>query len=101
MVMGEPVTQSQFYAEMTALRNEIAAQGASFRRHLGEESDKVLAAFFEHEKTDREVADRVLTIETERGIEKQIASRHGAIAGSIAAALILMLIEAAKKALGH
>lgn len=43
------------------------------------------------------IANRVLTIETERGIEKQIAARQGAIFGSVAAGLIIAAIEAVKR----
>lgn len=54
-----------------------------------------------HAADDRLVADRVLRIETERGIEKQIAGRRGAIAGTVTASLVMALFEAMKKAFGH
>ncbi len=62
--------------------------------------NSIRQAMDDHAADDRLVADRVLTIETERGIEKRAASQHGAIAGSISAGLVLGLVEGLKRLFG-
>lgn len=70
-----------------AIRADMSANFAELRRTMADHADK-----------DDEVESRVTVIETERGLEKQTATRHGAIGGSIAAGLVLGLVESLKKA---
>ena len=57
--------------------------------------------FTAHEDEDQDVKTRVTVIETERDIEKSVAGRRGALAGSVAAGLILTAVEAVKRAFSH
>lgn len=99
--MSEPVTQGQFFEAMRQLDEKLQDYHRRGREHVDQQADKILEAFAEHELSDRAVADRVLRIETERGIEKQTAARRGALAGSIVAAGVVACFEGIKKALGH
>lgn len=58
-------------------------------------------AMTSHAREDELVARRVTVIETERAVEKRTTTQRGAIAGSIAAGLVLTLVESLKKAFGH
>lgn len=99
--MGEPVTQAQFFTAMRELDQKLLDYHGRQRQHIDERADKIIAALALHEDDDRLVADRVLTIETERAFEKRAASQHGAIAGSVSAGLVIGLIEGLKKVFGH
>lgn len=97
---GHNVTQGQFFERIGQLEDRMQDYHRRSREHVDEKIDKVLEAFRAHEDVDREVADRVLTIETERGIEKTNASKHGAIAGSLGAGLTMGLVEGVKRLWG-
>lgn len=97
---GEGITQGQFFERMEMLEERMQDYHRKSREHVDRQVEKILEAFSAHEVIDRDVADRVLTIETERGIEKTAASKHGAIAGSIVAGLIVGLAEAIKRLMG-
>lgn len=99
--MGEPVTQGQFFERMAQLEEKMQDYHRRQRDHIDAQTEKLEAAFQTHETEDRAIADRVLMIETERGIEKTNAMRHGAIAGTVAAGLILGLVESFKRLLGR
>lgn len=79
----------------------MTSHNASMRADMNTGFRDLATKFDTHEREDRKVETRVTVIETERGIEKSTASRHGAISGSIAAGLVLTAVEAIKKALGH
>lgn len=101
--MPEAVTQSQFYEAMRQLEDKIQAYHRSSRENIDQQCERILVAFRKHEDDDRIVANDVLTIKTERAIEKQQAKRYGAISGTVAASLIIALVEALRKLLsaGH
>lgn len=66
---------------------------ADMSAYFGGLSDQFRA----HEREDREVADRVLRIETERATEEKHGRKQGAIAGSIVAGIIMGAFEAIKR----
>ncbi len=98
--MGEAVTQGQFYDAMRSLDEKLQANHRSQREHMDETAENILTVFRVHERDDRVVADRVLVIEEQRKVEKETATRRSAIAGSVAAGVLLGLIEALKKTFG-
>lgn len=98
--MSDPVTQAQFYERMAMFDQKLQEYHRNSREHIDEQTDRLLEVFAAHEKEDREIVTRVTIIETERGIEKKEASKHGAIAGSLGAGLVLGLVEAVKRMLG-
>lgn len=67
------------------------------RQEMNHGFHELATQFRGHEDEDRKVADRLLRIETERDTEKSIASKHGALAGSISAGLVIGLVEAVKR----
>lgn len=100
-MMAEPVTQGQFFERIAALEEKLQDNHRSQRDHVDERFDKLMEIFGRHEIDDRKIEigfrDRLTTIETERNIEKSTASKHGAIAGTVTAGLIMGLIEAFKR----
>lgn len=86
---------------LESIESRMISHNASLRSDMNTGFRDLSAKFDAHEREDRIVATKVTVIETERGIEKATASRHGAISGSIAAGLVLTAFEAIKKAMGH
>ncbi len=84
--------RDRFERHANALDRNTAAMTDGFnsiRKAMDDDAGKV-----------RAVADRVLTIETERGIEKRAASQHGAIAGSLSAGAVMGIVEGLKRLFG-
>lgn len=102
--MSEGITQGQFFERIAALEEKLQENHRSQREHVDDRFDRMMEVFGAHERDDRQIEmgfrDRLRTIETERGIEKTNASRHGAIAGTVTAGLILGLVEAFKRLMG-
>lgn len=77
--------------EQTEIRH-----AAELRAEMQRGFQKLEDALTKHEQDDKEVADRVLMIETERAMEAKQATKQGMWAGLLAAAGISGAIEAAK-----
>lgn len=99
--MSEPVTQAQFFDRMQQIEDKMQDYHRRQRDHIDAQTLKLELALATHETADQLVANRVLMIETERGIEKQVAAKHGVIAGSIGAGVVVGVVESVKRWLGH
>lgn len=110
--MSDPVTQSQFYAEMQKLSESMQEYHRRGRDHADFIAERLLADFNQrlnrtdntfrnHELADIDVEHRVTVIEAEREVEQRLASKHGAIAGTITSGLVVGLIEAVRRIFSH
>lgn len=86
---------------LESIEKRMGEHNSAMRADMNAGFGDLRRAFSDHEDDDQAVEKRVTIIETERGIEKETASRHGAIAGTIAAGLVLALVESIKKMIGR
>lgn len=104
----EPVTQGQFFEQMRALREDVLAshQGlqqsqAATHQALDTYYVRLTERMDRHERDHRDVADRVLIIETERAAEAKVAMKRSTWAGMLAGGAISLLSQVAKNWTGH
>ncbi len=105
-LMGEnPGSDGLPFAWLTqrldSLERRMVEHNQAIRADMNTGFRDLATRFSSHEDEDQDVATRVTVIETERDIEKSVAGRRGALAGSIAAGLVLTAVEALKKAFSH
>lgn len=98
---GSALPYAWLTQRLDSIEKRMTEHNQSMRADMHTGFSDLRRLFSEHEDEDQAVEKRVTIIETERGIEKQTASRHGAVAGSIAAGLVLALVESIKKMLSH
>lgn len=82
--------------QMDSLSDQMRDQHTRLREDMDRSFTKLGDTFEKHEAEDRKVADRVLTIETERKAEASHAIKRGTWAGVLAAAGLSGVIEAIK-----
>lgn len=98
--VGEPVTQGIFFDQMNVLREEMK----EYHRRSGLKFDELSRKLEEHSVEDDAVADRVLVIETQRGLEKtsrdetavtvmEAVNRRILIVGILASAIIPIVLK--------
>ena len=98
--MSEPVSQSVFFDQLNRLREEDIARHRGLREDIAFGFRDLGAKLDAHTQEDRDVADRVLTMETERAGEKAQAVKHATWAGIVAAAMMNGMFEVAKRVFG-
>lgn len=98
--MPDPVTQKQFFEGKEEILQAQLAQHRSIRDALEQFKNALSDQLDRHERDDRTVADRVLTIETERKLERGDAAKRMVWIGIIvsnAIAAIWKIIEHVSK----
>lgn len=84
-LMPDVVTQSFVYELINQLRDHIDSRHISARAHTDARFDLLENKLDSHAKEDLVIANKVLVIETARDIERDLASKHGRVAGAWAA----------------
>ena len=98
--MSDPVSQELFFDQLNRLREEDIARHRGLREDIAFGFRELGTKLDAHTKEDRDVADRVLTMETERVNEKAQAVKHATWAGIVAAAAMNGMFEVAKRVFG-
>lgn len=91
--MSDPVSQELFFATIDQLRKEADDRHQRLRQAISDGFHDLTKKLEEHSKEARSVADRVLTMETQRTEEKAQAVRRGTWAGLAAASGVSLLFE--------
>lgn len=98
--MSEPVSQELFFATIEQLRQDGLLRHRNIREDITIGFRDLSLKLDAHTKEDREVADRVLTMETERAVEKAEAVKRATWAGIVAAASMNAIFEVSKRVFG-
>jgi len=96
-MMGETVTQAQFFEAMQKLDDKMQDYHRRQRDHIDDAVQEVTRVIAQHDTHLQEVSKKVLVIETQRDLERSAAAKHGMIAGTVMAGATVGLIESVKR----